>query len=561
MKIRFLALSLVVLVTTIVSMSCADKKVEYRRLPVKVYRDRMKAGWAGQIAGVCWGAPTEFRWKDKIIPEEDMPVWKPEMINEAFGQDDLYVEMTFLRTLEEYGIDVCIRQAGIDFANSEYPLWCANAAGRKNLRSGIGPPDSSHPQFNNCPNDIDYMIESDFAGLITPGMPNVAIEMGNKFGRIMNYGDGVYGGQFVAGMYAEAFFEDDILKIIDAGLACIPAESQFAEMVRDMVAWYKENPDDWVATWEKCQKKYRENPEYQKASNGGIDVKINGAYILMGLLYGKGDLDKTIVISTRCGQDSDCNPSNAAGVLFTTIGFEQLPARFTEKLDHETKFIFTEYNVNTLIDVCEKLTREILIREGGRIEKDANGEEVFVIPVKAPVPNPLELSWEPGPIAGSMFTDEENLKIRSSLFYLQQAVDRLFPGWSVEKNGAEMDPGLRASLRGKNNVLVTHPVDRQIPAVLSTTVNIPAGKKTALRMVVGHHERGDWDLVIRINGSPQKTVDISNTLTKNSGWAEVIFDLTPFAGNNNVKIDLENKATGWAFEAGYWAEIEIINSL
>ena len=561
MKIRFLALSLVVLVTTIVSMSCADKKVEYRRLPVKVYRDRMKAGWAGQIAGVCWGAPTEFRWKDKIIPEEDMPVWKPEMINEAFGQDDLYVEMTFLRTLEEYGIDASIRQAGIDFANSEYPLWCANAAGRKNLRSGIGPPDSSHPQFNNCPNDIDYMIESDFAGLITPGMPNVAIEMGNKFGRIMNYGDGVYGGQFVAGMYAEAFFEDDILKIIDAGLACIPAESQFAEMVRDMVAWYKENPDDWVATWEKCQKKYRENPEYQKASNGGIDVKINGAYILMGLLYGKGDLDKTIVISTRCGQDSDCNPSNAAGVLFTTIGFEQLPARFTEKLDHETKFIFTEYNVNTLIDVCEKLTREILIREGGRIEKDANGEEVFVIPVKAPVPNPLELSWEPGPIAGSMFTDEENLKIRSSLFYLQQAVDRLFPGWTVEKNGAEMDPGLRASLRGKNNVLVTHPVDRQIPAVLSTTVNIPAGKKTALRMVVGHHERGDWDLVIRINGSPQKTVDISNTLTKNSGWAEVIFDLTPFAGNNNVKIDLENKATGWAFEAGYWAEIEIINSL
>ena len=544
-------------VMTTISLSCNDNSVEYRRLPVKVYRDKMKAGWVGQIAGVAWGAPTEFRWRDMIIPMADMPVWKPEMINEAFDQDDLYVEMTFLRTLEEYGINASIRQAGIDFANSEYPLWCANDVGRRNLRAGIGPPDSSHPQFNRCPNDIDYMIESDYAGLIAPGMPNVAIEMGNKFGRLMNYGDGVYGGQFVAAMYTEAFFEDDILKIIDAGLACIPAGSHFAEMVRDMVAWYKENPNDWEATWHKCQRKYRENPEYQKASNGGIDVRINGAYVLMGLLFGKCDLDNTIIISTRCGQDSDCNPSNAAGVLFTTVGFNQLPARFTEKLDHNTKFIYTEYNINSLLNVCEKLMREILIREGGRIEKDANGEDVFVIPVKTPIPNALELSWAPGPIAGSMFTDEENAKIRFGLSYLQQAVARLFPGWTLEKTGWDMSPGIYESLRGKNNVLLTHPVDRVVPAVLSTSVDIPAGRTTTLRLVVGHHETGDWDLVIRVNGSIQKTVDISRTLTNNTGWAEVTFDLTSFAGNNNVKIDLENKASGWAWEAGYWAEIEI----
>jgi len=539
-------------------LNCTGNSQQYRRLPVKEYRDKMKAGWIGQIAGVSWAAPTEFRWKDEIIPEKDMPVWKPETINEAFDQDDLYVEMTFLRTLEEHGIDVCIRQAGIDFANSEYRLWCANNAGRRNLRAGIGPPDSSHPQFNKCPNDIDYMIESDFAGLIAPGMPNVAIELGNKFGRLMNYGDGVYGGQFVSGMYAEAFFEDDILKIIAAGLACIPAESHFAEMVRDMVAWYKENPNDWIATWEKCQRKYREDPEYQKSSNGSIDVRINGAYVLMGLLYGKGDLDQTIIISTRCGQDSDCNPSNAAGVLFTTLGFGNLPDRFTEMLDYETKFNYTEYNINSMLDVCEKLAREFVIREGGRIEKDKNGEEVFVIPVRKPVPNQLELSWAPGPIVGSMFTDEEKAKI-SFTAPLQKDVDRLFPGWTIGESGHDMSPGFRESLRGKQNVLVTHPVDRETPCVLTKSVDIPAGKKTTLRLVVGHHQGGDWDLVIRVNGSLQKTVDISKTLTNDTGWAEVTFDLTPFAGNNNVKIDLENKASGWSGEVGHWAEIEFIS--
>ncbi len=547
----------IVILSSFLIVCCDKEAVKYRRLPVKVYRDRMKAGWVGQIAGVCWGAPTEFRWKDKIIPEADMPVWKSEMINEAFGQDDLYVEMTFLRTLEEYGIEASIRQAGIDFANSEYPLWCANDAGRKNLRAGIAPPDASHPKFNKCPNDIDYQIEADFSGLIAPGMPNIAIEMGNKFGRLMNYGDGVYGGQFMGGMYAEAFFENDINKIIKAGLACIPAESQYAEMVRDMVTWYKENPNDWEATWQKCQKKYRENPEYQKASNGGIDVKINGAYVLMGLLYGKGDLDKTIVIATRCGQDSDCNPSNAGGVLFTTLGYAKLPPRFTERLDHSRNFIYTAYNINSLLDVCEKLTRELIIREGGRIEKDKKGEEVFVIPVKAPQPNPLQLSWAPGPIEGSVYTDEEKAKIRFSSFALQKVVDRLFPGWTVGEAGQDMNPGFRESLRGKKNVLVTHPVNRQTPCALTKTTDIPSGRKTTLRLVVGHHESGDWDLVIRINGSPQKTVDIGKTLTKDTGWAEVTYDLTPFAGSKNVKIDLENKASGWSFEAGYWAEIEI----
>ena len=87
-------------------------------------------------------------------------------------------------------------------------------------------------------------------GLIAPGLPNVVIQLGEKFGRLMNYGDGLYGGQMVGGMYAEAFFETDISKIIDAGLECVPDGSQFAECIRDTIGWWKENPDDWKKTWQ-----------------------------------------------------------------------------------------------------------------------------------------------------------------------------------------------------------------------------------------------------------------------------------------------------------------------
>jgi hypothetical protein len=427
-----------------------------RTITVKEYRDKMAAGWAGQIVGVCVGAPTEFKWGDKIIPLESVPTWKPAMINDAFGQDDLYVEMTFLRTLEEYGLECSIRQAGIDFANSEYPLWCANDAGRKNLRKGIAPPDSSHPQFNKCPNDIDYQIEADFSGLIAPGIPQAAVDLGEKFGRLMNYSDGLYAGQFMGALYAEAFFETDRVKLVEKALKAIPQESQYAEMARDMLKWYRQYPGDWEATWRECQKKYRETPEYQKSSNGGIDCKINGAYVLLGLLYGEGDLMETVVISCRGGQDSDCNPSSSAGVLFTTVGFEALPKTYTELLDRKTPFNHTAYNYPALLDVSEKLARQVVLKYGGKITRNEVGEEIFVIPdIDVKPRDGLQLGSR-GPIEGSN-SREEMAKIKwATVSAGQKATESSFPMADNQlRRGYE--PGIRR-MAGREECTLRHPL-------------------------------------------------------------------------------------------------------
>jgi len=549
-----------------------------RRLPVKEYMDKMKAGWVGQMAGVGWGGPTEFRSRGVIMPAQQVPKWNPGRINQ-FGQDDIYVEMTFLRTLEQYGLEASIRQAGIDFAASGYSLWHANSAGRGNLRRGIAPPDSGHPKFNRHADDIDYQIEADYSGLIAPGLPNLAIELGEKFGRLMNYGDGLYGGQFVGGMYAEAFFETDMVKIVEAGLRCIPAKSQYAEMVRDMLRWYKDDPKGWQKTWHLAEEKYHKNPKYTHRlcsgpggkGAGSIDAKLNGAYIIMGLLYGKGDPDQTIIISTRCGQDSDCNPANSGGVLFTTIGFSKLPERFTSALNPKGKFSHTPYNFPTLIAVCEKLVRQAVQRAGGRIEKDAKGEEVFVIPALAPKASKLERSWEPGPIANSRFTEEEMAKIaalraaaakarvaeervrRIAPPAVFKAFEKFAPGWRMKDCGRDMDPGLRREFRGKKNVFETHPLTRGAGCVLSRKAEIAAGKKTTLRLVVGHHPGGDWTLIVRANSKELLKRTVGKD-TAEEGWMEVAVDLSPYAGKT-IALELVNQPSGWRSEAGYWAEI------
>ena len=408
--------SVVVLLLFVCLSSCSSQN-DFRKISVEEYKSKMKAGWLGQMAGVGWGAPTEFRFNAKIIPEDKVPAWEPHMLNQQF-QDDIYVEMTFLKTLEDYGFDVSIRQAGIDFANSRYMLWHANKYGRYNLRAGIAPPYSGHPKYNEHADDIDYQIEADYSGLIAPGMPQTVIDLGEKFGRLMNYGDGLYGGQFVGAMYAEAFFESDIDKIIQAGLACIPGESQYAETIKDVVKWFGENPDNWQKTWQLIENKYNLNHDYRKFSCSGtnpefnIDAKINGAYIVLGLLYGKGDMDQTIIISMRGGQDSDCNPSSAAGILATSLGLENLPEKYKTGIDDTTKFSYTAYNFPSLLKVCETLSKDAVLRAGGGIEKNTDGVDEYVIPVQTPVVAPLEQCWTAKEITGDVnYSQEEMDKI------------------------------------------------------------------------------------------------------------------------------------------------------
>jgi len=532
-------------------------------ISVEEYVDKMKGGWIGQMAGVGWGGPTEFQAQGVILPQEKMPRWKPEMINQ-FEQDDIYVEMTFVRTLEQHGFGVSIRQAGIDFANSGYPLWHANRAGRDNLRSGIAPPDSGHPQFNKHADDIDYQIESDYSGLIAPGMPNVPIELGEIFGRLMNYGDGLYGGQFIGGMYAEAFFETDMVRIVEAGLRCIPEKSQYHECISDVVRWHKEYPEDWTKAWQLINEKYHLNPQYRRASCTGpksefnIDAKINGAYIVMGLLYGRGDPNQTITVATRCGQDSDCNPSSAAGILFTTIGYRGLPDRFKIALDPAGKFSHTPYDFPTLVRVCEKLARDAVVNCGGKIVTDKQGDESFRIPRQRPRPSALEQCWIPRPPVGSRYTEQEMAKITAMVGKdLSQAMEKFAPGWKVAKCGEEMEPGLHDELRGRKNVLVTHPLSEEIGCVLSRTVDLPANSKSVLKLIVGHDARGDWDLIVKANGQQllRKTIGPQTTTL---GWTDVSVDLSLLAGKT-VKLELINEPTGWRYEAAYWAEISIQN--
>ncbi len=363
-----------------------------RELPLSQLQDKVKGGWAGQMIGVSYGAPTEFGWKGEIIPEEELPEWTPERVQNSLRQDDIYVDMTFAEVLEKKGLRATTEDFGEMFKNSRYRLWHANLVGRRNLRHGIPATETGHPRYNAHANDIDFQIEADFIGLMAPGMPRATNDFCLRAGRVMNYGDGIHGGMFVCGMYAAAFFESDPRKLVEAGLACLPPESPYARIISDTLEWSRQHPDDWTAVWRLIEDKWdRDDPcPHGALAPFNIDAKLNGAYVALGLLYGGGDFEKTLRVVTRAGQDSDCNPASAGGVLGVVYGYERIPEKFKAGIPEieDEKFSYTNHSLRTITEATVQRAIELAQQRGGKFLGDT-----LVVPVEQPEPAPLEV-WD-----------------------------------------------------------------------------------------------------------------------------------------------------------------------
>ena len=362
-----------------------------KEIPLSALRDKIQGGWAGQMIGVSFGAPTEFRAKERIN-EDPLPKWTPERVSNSLGQDDLYVDMTFAKVLDDQGLDATTGDFGAMFRDSKYHLWHANLAARRALKRGVPATRSGTPEFNAHANDIDFQIESDFIGLMAPGLPRSANDIAWRAGRVINYGDGIYGGMFVAGMYSAAFFESDPRKVVAAGLAAIPAKSPYGLLIKDVLAWNQQYPDDWKKVWHLIEEKWNKREPCPEGALKpfNIDAKLNGAYIALGVLYGGKDFGKTIEIATRAGQDSDCNPASAGGILGVMLGYQAIPDEWKGGIPAIAgkKFSFTEQTFQTICESTEKQALALIRKTGGRVEGDR-----VVIKTQAPKPAKLEL-WD-----------------------------------------------------------------------------------------------------------------------------------------------------------------------
>ena len=329
-----------------------------RTLTTEQYFDKIHGGWLGSAIGGSLGMPWQRYDKEMIelflIQSEQWPLvdyvktappwigpgrggmgvpadrptsytgneWGPA----GFGpDDDTLFQVANLLLLEEKGIDITSQDVADNWLAKFSTHEASNTGGAVRiaedlLKQGVRPPESGQHERGEM---MGGQMKGEFWGYLLPGNPETAAEYGRIDAEVAFFGDGIYGEMFMAALTAEAFFESDPVKLIEAGLAVIPTDSDYAESMRDVLGWHAQWPNDWEKTHEQIEIKWA--PEGEK----GRSVFPNNAVIALALLYGNGSFDKAVSLAVLAGWDTDTNAADVGPVMGVVLGANAIAEKWT----------------------------------------------------------------------------------------------------------------------------------------------------------------------------------------------------------------------------------------
>jgi ADP-ribosylglycohydrolase len=344
--------------------------------------DKIYGGWLGRCAGCLLGKPVEGLQKEQIeewlkladaYPLNDyfphltetkaIPDWLKRRVSwmEVLSghithmprDDDIDYPIINLRLLETKGFNFSAMDMGNNWLeNLPYnKVYTAERVAYRNLVNGLVPPETAS-YVNPYREWIGAQIRADMFGYVTPGMPELGAELAYRDASLSHVKNGIYGEMFVSAMISVAFTTNSIEEVIDIGLSEIPMKSRLAEAMKNVVAWSKKN-NDWRDTWQQINAKYG---QYH-----GVHTINNAALVLLGLLYGKGNYEKSISISVMGGWDTDCNGATTGSILGVMLGAKKLPEKWIGPLNNRVESYVVGYN-NSQISKLAKRTFNLTLK-------------------------------------------------------------------------------------------------------------------------------------------------------------------------------------------------------
>jgi len=291
------------------------------------YEARVYAGVLGKIIGVYLGRPFEG-WSNEKIERElgEVDYYVHDRLNAPLvvTDDDISGTFTFVRALAENGNDPALSAAQIGdwwrntIIEDRTILWWGGMAMSTEhtaflrLKAGLKAPDSGSIATNGAlvAEQIGAQIFADGWGMVCPGDPEKAAHFAGLAASVSHDGEARYGAQVIAAMEAEAFVEPDLNALLDTAVGLIPKESVISRLIGDVRGWAGANGDDWRATLRQIQSHYG----YDKFG-GNCHMVPNHAVILLGLLHGQNDFQRSLMITNTAGWDTDCNSGNVGCLL------------------------------------------------------------------------------------------------------------------------------------------------------------------------------------------------------------------------------------------------------
>lgn len=407
--------TLIVAVTSLMLTmpSALASEPAYKRLSVASYQDKVYAAWLGQIIGNIYGLSYEFKFIDQPGPNLfpygfGASLDKVRQVNGAFSDDDTDIEYMYLLQMEQHGIEPSYQNLAKAWQHHvRDKVWVANRNALTLMHAGYSPPLTGSKRYNPNWFQIDPQLVNEIWAVTAPGMIHYSTAKSAWAARITNDDFGIEPTIHYAAMYAAAFFESDIDKLIDIGTAALPANSRFAQTVEHMKTLYAQYPDDWQAARQEMARHYFKEFNYNRGAWVVVDANLNGACAILALLYGQGDFQLTLDIASGLGFDADNQAATMSGLLGIIGGTQTLPQALLFPLaDSNWQHPFNDRYINisrydlpdaSLLDIAKRtaaLGEQVIINNGGQRIQDSSGD-YYLIASQASFNQPVELPTAP----------------------------------------------------------------------------------------------------------------------------------------------------------------------
>lgn len=288
------------------------------KLSYAAYFDKVYGGWIGKCLGGAAGGPVEGI-KARIYKKME------EIYNPKLPNDDLDIQLLWLDLLERKGssLTACeMAQGWLEhcwYPFGEYGVFL------RNYMRGIKPPYTGG--FNNSyfKDGMGCPIRSEIWAMIYPGEPQKALHFAQMDGSLDHDGESVYAEMFLARMQSQAFFENDVQKLITDSSKEIP-ESKLKCCIESILQAF-ETGVAFEKTVDLIIKDYS-HPDF-------TNVVQNLGFIVASLLYGEGDMEKVINLAIYCGYDVDCTCASAGALIGIIKGYSGLDHKLLELLSDQ----------------------------------------------------------------------------------------------------------------------------------------------------------------------------------------------------------------------------------
>lgn len=273
----------------------------------------------GKNCGGTLGAPLEKIYGE---PEPFDVWWYPELREGGIPNDDLEMQLIWLKALEEVGPNLKAEHLAQYWLDHIGYNWDEYGLSKTNMRMGLLPPVAGF--YNNWFKDsMGCPIRSEIWACVAPAAPRIAVRLAYE-DAICDHagGESVYGEMFNAAIESASFVVSEIETLIAIGRSYVADGSQTALAVDAALMAFRAG-DDWKA----ARKRVLEaTPSYNAQYS-----PINMAFQVIGLLYGS-DFGDAICKAVNCGYDTDCTGATVGSILGILLGASGLPAAWTEPL-------------------------------------------------------------------------------------------------------------------------------------------------------------------------------------------------------------------------------------